>query len=137
MTPAELHDALHEMFGIGDWDDSYSTQPWYQSRMTEIAKLRAMLARRHCTVQEVMDAARYARAVDKPIHATWQLFVLVPAAKKYYREVAVTEIREHLQEELDQAAVEALTVDENEWATRLARTPLSHAREVLDQWRNR
>lgn len=137
MTPAELHDELHRMFGIGDWDDSYSSQPWYQTRMTEIAKLRAMLRSRRCTTQEVLEAARYAEEMGKSIHATWQVFVLVPEAKKYYREVGAQEIRMHLQQQLDDETVAAIAADENEWAERLARTPLSHAQEVLDQWRNR
>lgn len=137
MTPAELHDELHRLFGIGDYDDHYSTQPWYQSRMTEIAKLRGMLRRRRCTTQEVLEAAHYAVEMSKPIHATWQLFVLVPDAKKFYREVGEQEIREHRRQQLDEAAVEALLADDEEWANRLARTPLSHAHEVLEQWRNR
>lgn len=137
MTPAELYDELHSMFGFGDYDDSNSDPPWYASRMREIAKLRQMLHSRRCTVLEVREAAAYAREVGKPIRAAWQLFVLVPEAKKYYREVGRQEINAHLQQRLDEAAAYALAHGLQEWGERLARTPLSHAQEVLDQWEQR
>ena len=136
-TPAELHDLLHEMFGIGNYDDLTSTDPWFRARMTEISKLRAMLKRRRCSIEEVTVAARYARETGKPIHAAWQVFILVPDALKAQREAVLINGREALRTQLQDAASEALDLGETEWADRLMRAPEATAGTVLDQWRNR
>jgi len=136
-TPAELHDLLHEMFGIGNYDDLASTDPWFRARMTEISKLRAMLKRRHCTVEEVAVAAHYARDAGKPIHAAWQVFLLVPDALKAQRAARAQRTLDDLHAAIHDAAAEAYALGEHEWADRLMRAANSTAASVLDEWRNR
>ena len=136
-TPAELHDLLHEMFGIGNYDDLTSTDPWFRARMTEISKLRAMLKRRRCSVEEVTIAAQYARETGKPIHAAWQVFILVPDALKAQRNERAQRTLENLLVEIHAAAAEAHELGEPEWADRLMRVSHANAVSVLDEWRNR
>lgn len=140
MTPGQLYDELHKMFGIGDYDDLVAdSKPFHAARMTEIAKLKGMLKRRHCTVEEVHLAARYAQAQGKPISAAWQLFVLVPEALKYQRDQQRAERVERDARGLAVAIDEAIEAGEHEWAERLMRTPPNHPRagSVLEEWRNR
>jgi len=136
-TPAELHDLLHEMFGIGNYDDLASTDPWFRARITEISKLRGMLKRRHCTVEEVAIAAEYARETGKPIHAAWQVFILVPDALMAQREERRQRTLDALRHDVEAAASEAYELGEHEWADRLMRASENTAATVVDQWRNR
>lgn len=135
MTPAQLYDELQSMFGIGDYDDS-SDNPWHRARAVEIAKIARMLKKRHCTAEEVLVAAKYARRTGKPIHAAWQVFVLVPEALKAARLERARDHAEALDAAIRDAIDDAVALGENEWAARLIRTPRTHVVGVLDEWRN-
>lgn len=132
-TPAELYDLLREYFGIGDWDDSKPKMPYFRARMTEISKLKAMLKRRRCTVAEVAIAAEYARREYKPIHAAWQVFVLVPEALSAQRALD----RQSQPDLLAEAISEAVEAGEMAWADRLMRVGPHDAADVLNAWKER
>jgi len=138
MTPGQLYDELHALFGIGDYDDLVDgATPWHKVRMTEIAKLKGMLKRRHCTVEEVHIAAQYAYSEGKPITAAWQVFLLVPEALKAKRETARALAQGRAAQELLDAVAEAVEAGDMDWAERLMRTPPQYATGVLDEWRTR
>ncbi len=133
MTEAELYDYLQRTFGIGDWDEATSEVPWWKFRATEVAKLKAMLKRRGATVQQVVAAAEYARAQGTPVHATYQLFALIPEAMRDHRR----RIQAAGGSQLDDAIAEAVAAGEMGWADRLTRATGPDAVTVLEQWRNR
>lgn len=136
-TPAELHDLLQRLFGIGDYDDLTSQTPYYRTRMHEIVKLKAMLRRRRVRVEDVAVAALWAHAIGKPITASWQIFRLIPQAKIAIREQE-REARQMAQNATRNAAViEAMEAGDEPWATRLMNASDRDIDAVIDQWRNR
>ena len=134
MKPGELYDLLQELFGIGDFDDGQGL--WYQSRGVEIGKLKRMLTSRHCTVEEVAEAARYAHGRHIPITQAWQVFQLVPEALRARRLSRAEEEHLALRDARSEAVRAALDLHDTTWADRLMRTPDQHLETVLQEWRN-
>lgn len=137
MKTGELYDLLQELFGIGDHDDMVGGGPWYQKRAIEIGKLSGMLKARHCTADEVAEAARYAHGMVIPITASWQIFRLVPEAAQARRLAASESLTSALQADRAASIREALDQHDTEWAERLMRTPDVHLETVLKEWRTR
>lgn len=136
-TPAQLYDLLHELFGIGNYDDIASRTPWFRARMTEIAKLKAMLRKRRCTVAEVAIAAWYAHDAGLPVYGTYRVFQLIPEAKRAARESDRTARASGQLDRRNVAANEAIEAGEQSWADRLISASDRDIDAVIDQWRNR
>lgn len=136
-TPAELHDLLQTMFGIGTYDDIASPMPWFRARMTEIAKLKAMLRKRRTTIAEVAVAAWYAHDKGLPVPGAWRLFELIPEAKRAARETDRTDRESGRLNRRNNAVIEAMEANEQAWADRLISASDRDIDAVLDQWRNR
>lgn len=111
MTTAELYDELQEMFGIGDWSQAAKI-PWFRARMNEIGKLKRTLRSRHVREDDVYLAAVYAREQQIAITATWELFELIPDAKKHARQPK-TDMG------LQAAIQDAIAAGDDDWAVRL------------------
>lgn len=135
MKPSELYDLLHELFGIGDYDDT-GDRPWWQVRSVEIGKVGRMLKSRHCTTDEVAEAARYAQLQGIPITESWQVFQLVPDALKARRLARTEQDAAALRNDRSAAIQAALDLHDTAWAERLMRTPDAHLDEVLQEWRD-
>ena len=133
MKPAQVYDLLQELFGIGDDD---GTRAWWQVRSVEIGKIGRMLKSRHCTAEEVIEAARYAHGMGIPITASWQIFELVPEALQARRIADSRTAAETHQADRSAAIREALDQHDPEWAQRLMRTPDVHLETVLKEWRS-
>lgn len=134
-TPSAMWDLLHVWFGIGSYDDIASTRPWHRERMVEVAKLKSLLKSRRASLAEVYIAARYARQHHKPIHATWQVFALIPEAMRDRYQAAAAARRETAHDDLGRAITEALEAGEPDWAERLMRA--ENPETVLAAWRAR
>lgn len=134
MKTGELYDLLQTLFGIGDFDDGAGL--WYQSRGIEVGKLTAMLKARHCTAEEVAEAAHYAAAQRIPVTQSWQVFNLVPEAKHAHRLALSTTATEALQQDRAASIRQALDLHDSAWAERLMRTPDAHLEQVLEEWKN-
>lgn len=137
-TPAQLYDLLHERFGVGRYDEVAAPRPpWYQARMTEIAKLRAQLQARHATVRQVAIAAWYAVETGAQIRWASDLFRLIPEAMRAYNTALAVQDRDRLRAEINAAIEEAWNAGEQQWATALYTADANSAPEVLNAWRNR
>lgn len=136
-TPAQLYDLLQELFGVGTYDDIASRQPWFRARMTEIARLKAMLRKRRVTVEDVAIAAWFAHDRGIPIPATWRLFGLIAEAKRSARERDRQAAAMEREDRRTAAVVEAFNADEHTWAARLINTSDRDLDAVIDQWRSR
>lgn len=136
-TEAELFDYLHEKFGIGTYDELVpSSRQWWQERGTGIAKLKAMLKRRHQTIADVVIAADYAARHNKPIRYYPQIFELIAEAKRETAAERREGRRQSLRDEVRNAASEALELGRDEWAYRLLNVPEADAQAVLDAWKD-
>jgi hypothetical protein len=134
MTPGELWDDLQSKFGLGEWNEGSGTE-WWQFRVHEIVKLKAMLRRRRLSVEDVYAAAVYAHDNAIPIVAVWRLFELIPEAKRASR--PQRRFAAHL---LQDAIDEALALGEDQWAMRLDqvhRNDKAAIEAVLKEWENR
>lgn len=134
-TPAAMYDLLHVWFGIGTYDDIASSRPFHRERMVEIAKLKALLKSRRASLAEVYYAACYAREHKKPIHATWQVFALIPEATRARWQEATHTRRAERWRDLDTAIQEALEAGEDAWAERLLRA--DDHQKAIEEWRSR
>lgn len=129
-NPGALYDLLQERFGIGSYDESIDKRPWFKVRMTEVAKVTALLRRRGVTIQEVVLAADYAKKHRKPITAAWQVFDLVPEALRAAKKRGPNEVRE----QLTAAAAEAMAMGRDDWSQRLYMADIHSGPNVLDLW---
>lgn len=133
-TPAALFDQLHEWFGIGEYDEMVTDKPWHRARMVEIGKLKRLLKSRRASLAEVYVAACYARRLGKPVHATWQVFSLIPEAMRDRFRMASEAKRAEAWGDLADAINHALNVGETEWAERMLRA--EDPAKVLAEWRS-
>jgi hypothetical protein len=137
MTEGELFDYLHGRFGIGDWDEATSSVPWWKFRATEIAKLKSMLKKRHASPLQVMVAADYAAEQRRPIHATYQLFSLIPEAMAAQRRKERDQKTSRAIANVETAITEAVEAGETEWAERLMRVSTDQSPAVVKEWQDR
>lgn len=137
MTPADLYDYLQRTFGIGNWDEATSTMPWWRFRLTEIAKLKAMLKKRGATPEHVITTAEYAIEQRRSIFATYQLFLLIPEAMAAQRAQARTDRNAQLNLGIEEALAEAIALGETQWAERFMRASAAEAQIVINEWRTR
>lgn len=134
-TPGQLFDFLHERFGIGEYDDvANADTPWWKSRNTEIAKLKAMMRKRRVTEKHVAVAAWYAVSRGQPIRYYAQLFRLIPEAMREYKTAEQLTLRRNVRAGIEDAVAEALASGEAEWAERLMRAHQSEAPRLLKEW---
>lgn len=135
-TPAQMFDLLHAWFGIGTSDEEAgASQPWYRERIVEIAKLKRLMKSRRATLTEVYRAAQYARRNNRPVHATWQVFALIPEAMREHFRVASEAKRAVEKQRLADVVAEALEAGEPGWADRLMRA--TDTEKAIAEWRNR
>lgn len=131
LKPAALYDELQRRFGIGSWDEGTSRIPYFKARMTEIGKLKRMLTSRRTKPEDVMLAAEYASAQRIPIRETWELFALIPDAKRARRQQAApTDTAVALQA----AVAEATEAGATDWAYRLYNADPRSGQALLKEW---
>lgn len=130
MTEGELYDFLRERFGVGDYDEALSGQPYWKYRALEVSKLKGIIRRRRTSVAELYLAAEYAAERRIPISAPFDLLRLIGPAKK----AAMVPRRRELAERLERAARDAQAMGQAEWATRLFVADVSAAEELLAEW---
>lgn len=128
---AQLFDMLHSLFGIGDYDDS--KQQWFEFRMKEIAKLKAIRRRRQVLIGSLALAARYCVYNKISISESYELCQHIDDARRDARRRAVPEITAEIARAV-QAERRRHGADSKEWIDRLLRARGSYRREVLDEW---
>jgi hypothetical protein len=132
-TDAQLFDMLHELFGIGNFDESGSV-PWFRFRITEIAKLKAIRKRRSITLADFAMTARYCQRHQEQVKESWQVCGFIADAKREARRIAVPELSQeiHTALEIERALPGP---DSATWVERLLLTRGLFRREVLDEWK--
>jgi hypothetical protein len=132
-TDAELFDMLHSLFGIGNFDDSGAV-PWWQFRIREIAKLKAIRKRRSITLADFAMSARYCHRHREQVKESWQLCGFIADAQREARRIAVPALSREIH-----AALETERTlpgpDSAAWVERLLLTRGPFRREVLAEWK--
>lgn len=128
-TDGQLFDMLHGLLGIGDFDESV---PWFQFRMTEIQKLKAMRRKRKLSLKAIAMAGRYCYRRRITVRHSWEVCTfIVPAA----REAASQRVSEVAQQIRDAVENERSRPDPDaDWIARLLRARGDYRHEVLAKW---
>ena len=134
---AEVWASLQPRFGFGDGDETTSDVPWWKFRANGIGQLKAMLRKRRVRPAELIVAAEYAMAHQKPVTALWELFSLVGEANAWARREERLNRQAALASEIEQALDDAIEAREHGWAERLMRAAPHEAQTVINEWRNR
>jgi len=131
-SDAALFDMLHSLFGIGNFDED--AVQWFQFRMREIAKLKAIRKRRSITLADYAMTARYCQRHQEQVKESWQLCGFIADAKREARRIAVPELSQEIHAALE--AERALPgPDSATWIERLLLTRGPFRRDVLDEWK--
>lgn len=128
---AQLFDMLHSLFGIGDYDDSQGA--WFEFRMREISKLKAIRRRRQILIGSMAMAARYCFNNDIPIAESYQVVQHIDEARRDARRRAVPELTAEVARAV-QMERRRQGSDSSQWIDRLLRARGPFRREVLDEW---
>lgn len=129
---AKLYDLLQLMFGLGDFDDSTSGEPWFKHRMVESMKLKGLCRRRRTSIQQVAIAAWYAKEHHLPVRHSVTLFALIPKAMVEFREMERRVAKEAEKQEVDAAVDEAYARGRQDWVEQLMRAAPGNVRSLLD-----
>ena len=130
MTPTDLFEHLRERFGVGDYDEG-SGQPYWDWRMHEVVKLKAMMRRRKTDVDELYATALYVAEKGYAIRQPFDLLQYIAEAKRAAR---APSSRQDARSRLNEAAGEAFQRGLLEWAQILITADPSNADDLLKQW---
>ncbi len=134
-TDARLWDVLHDLYGIGTFDEDGDT-PWWKFRATEISKVRACRKKNDRSIADFYITALYCRAHGLDVRAVSWLPRHVNKAWSWWDAKA-----HRLAQTPADAYAEAIRIEsanpDPTWLHRLLRaTPATHE-EVLNEWRSR
>jgi hypothetical protein len=132
-TDAQLFDMLHSLFGIGNFDDS-GVEQWWQFRIREIAKLKAIRKRRGISLADLAVTARYCHRHHEQVRESWQVCGFITDAKREARRLAVPALSQEVRDalELERALPGP---DSAAWVERLLMTRGPFRRDVVDLWK--
>lgn len=131
-TDAEVFDMLHDMFGIGDYNED-DDRPWHKARMVEIAKIKAIRTKRRWSFGDFAMVARYCYTQSIPVRKAWDLLQHHGPA----RLAAVNNERLQREERVQEAVsleLRAGLADADDWAGRLARATGRGRDELFLEW---
>jgi len=136
-SDGDLFDLLRTDFGVGDWDESTSEQPYWQWRATEVAKVRRVRESRQVTVANLMLAAAYCKACGYDVRdATWLYRHIRDAIR--WQKASALEQPSQLDTQITTAVTTAYNAGDMEWVGRLTRAQgTSSQSEVLAAWQAR
>ena len=98
-SDAALFDMLHSLFGIGDYDET--AQPWFQFRIKEISKLKAIRKHRGISLADYAMTVRYCQRHDEAVKESWQVCGFIADAKREARRIAVPELSQEIHAALE------------------------------------
>jgi hypothetical protein len=128
----KLLERVNHYWGLGP--EYLPGQDAWKVRMVEVAKVKRYCHRNRVACSDLVLAADYCYAHQIPVTAWQQLRGQILPAVKWDRERQVELRAEELRTELVDAITYERMFGSEEWATRLERADLPHAREVLDEW---
>ena len=130
-----LFGALHQMFGIGEWDEC--TTPYWRFRQVEAAKVKRSRAKHDASIAEVYVAGLYCQAHGITVLGVTWLYAHIGAAWKWwdshesgtgYLDIDyAAAIREEMR-------VSGWGPNASPWLERLLRAAPQYRAEVLDEY---
>ena len=137
MTDGELFDLLVRDFGVGDWDEATSPQPYWKWRAIEVGKIKRVRTARKVRLDDLALAAEYCKAHGYDVRdATW-LYKHVLPALRWDRERRAVASTSSFEEQMATAVGEAYAAGDMDWVGRLTRAQGATREQVLAEWRNR
>lgn len=131
-TDATVFDALHRLFGAGDFTGGEGE--WHRWRMREISKIKAYRSKRNVDPFELVDAARYCRKRGIWIKAHWQLYEHLPAAGRERLSQAKQDETADLEALIQDAIEQEAANPDSPWVDRLIRAAGQAREEVYREW---
>lgn len=133
-TDGKLFDVLHEMFGIGTYDDLSGETPWWKFRQRETSKVKASRIKNDRSVPDLYVAALYCRAHNIEVGAVTYLMRHVKPAWTWWEERSATA---GITERYADAIRHEMANTNDTWLTRLLRAAPATREEVYQQWTER
>ena len=134
-TEADVFDALHRNFGIGDYDEtSDKAPPWFRWRATQIRRIKALRIKRNTECWELMAAIDYCLAHGMYPVEHWEVYEAFPACLPWAREKAQAEADKDLADKITRATQIEAAADDPTWFDRLARASGPARAEVYREW---
>lgn len=134
-TDTALWEYVHRLFGIGDWDELASDEPFWQYRQREVGKVKARRARLKVEIADLAHAADYCKAHGIDIRNVAWLYQYLPMARRWILERERAFSSTHLDELIARAVDhEHRNGKDGQWIDRLLRARGEHREEVLREW---
>lgn len=133
-TEGQVFDALHERFGVGDWQEGNDV-PWHDFKRKECIKIKAMRLKKRASCEELLTAIRYCGARNIDIREHWQLYEHIPASKHWARDREEMRRTRGAQQVIDAAIAIEMERDPNgPWVERFIRAVGPGRQEVYEEW---
>lgn len=137
MTDGDLYDLLQKWFGIGEWDEDVSSQPWWKARALEISKIKRSRTSRNVDLEDLALAAEYCKQHHLPVaNVAWLYRHIAPAIRWRNERSRAARVAQ-----LDDLLAEAIQIEsdnpDSEWLDRLVRARGDYKREVYEAWLRR
>ncbi len=132
-TDGALYDLLQELFGIGEYDEVTSEEPFWKFRRREVAKVVATRKKWDTAIADLYVAALYCKAHGHPVRAASWLNRHIKPAWDWWKYDA-----RHGAVDFDDLYAKAIHAEANKpestWLSRLLRTAPGFREEVYKQW---
>jgi hypothetical protein len=137
-TDADLYDLLQRLFGLGEWDEHLSSEPWWQHRLQQIAKIKRSRTSRNVDLVDLERAAYYAKRTGEDVRAVTWLYKLISPAIRDDNERRRAARTAQLDFEIARAIEREHESDpDSPWVDRLVRARGTSRREVYEAWLHR
>jgi len=135
-TDGKLWDVLHEMFGIGTFDE-FGEKPWWKFRQQETAKVKASRIKNNRSLADLYVAALYCRAHGIDVRAVTFLMRHINSAWSWWEDTRERSRTGSLTERYAEAVRQEMANTDDTWLNRLLRAAPSAREEVYQQWTER
>lgn len=134
-TDIDLWEYVHRLFGIGDWDELYSPEPFWKYRQKEVMKVKAKRLKLKAEVEHLADAADYCKTHGIDVRNVAWLYRYLPVSRAWIAERERALSHGHLDELIAEAVDLERELGSDEWAHRLLRARGPHRQEVYELWK--
>lgn len=138
VTDTQVLDALLERFGVGDYDETFADEPWWEWKRREVIKIKATRTKRQTEPHELLTAVQYCSAVGIDVRSHIALYAHLADAQQWKRERDRAAATAEFDAAYDAALQHEMTTNpEGRWAGDLIRAAGEGRREAYARWLSR
>lgn len=130
LTDGALFDALHDMFGIGTYDEDRDG-PWWRWRISQVARVKQSRIKHDCAIPDLYVTALYCKATSQTVEGVTWLYRHIHHAWAWWDGQATPDTADL--NFADAVRIESANRDTT-WLQRLLRAAPEFRQEVLQQW---